>query len=630
MKFRKDINGLRAIAVIAVVLFHFDSSWVSGGFAGVDVFFVISGFLMTGIIFRGMVEVKKFSIFKFYIARANRIIPALSFLCLVLLLFGWFHLAPYDYKILGKHIGSSIGFVSNIIYWSESGYFSSASHGKWLLHTWSLSVEWQFYLLYPLILVAIRKFTSVDFMKLTVLIGTILGFIFCILVSYNWPDFAYYLLPVRAWEMMLGGVAFLYPFTLPNHMKKILESVGAILIVATYFLISKENVWPGGIALLPTLGTFLVIQSNNNSIITNNFIFQKLGAWSYSIYLWHWPIVVAIHQFSLNENFKYIGIILSVLLGFLSFHYIERISFKNNFVNIFDYLKCKPIYMALVIGLVASITFIKNGFIMFSSSEYQYLTNAAKESPFRDRCHLDKYQDPALSCEYFAGNVSWATLGDSHTVEIAYALAEKLKTSNVGLKHFSFSGCKPSYGEANNFSKCARWYNESIDYIINDKKIRDVVLNHRFTADLFGGDASKYPLESERSVLVTGDIIRIINHLDELIIKFSENKDNVYIFYPIPELPKDINKIVGDAYQKGISLVNLTGTSVNWYEQRNQVIIKHFNNAKYPKNVHLLNPKDIFCDNKNCFAVKNGIPLYFDNDHPSLIGATKLVEMIIK
>lgn len=140
MQFRKDINGLRAIAVIAVVLFHFNASWMPGGFAGVDVFFVISGFLMTRIIFRG-IEQENFSILRFYVARANRIIPALAVLCVALLAFGWFYFTPMDYKVLGKHVGSSMGFLSNVVYWTESGYFDTSSLEKWLLHTWSLSVE---------------------------------------------------------------------------------------------------------------------------------------------------------------------------------------------------------------------------------------------------------------------------------------------------------------------------------------------------------------------------------------------------------------------------------------------------------------------------------------------------------
>ena len=268
MKFRKDINGLRAFAVIAVVLFHFNAAWMPGGFAGVDVFFVISGFLMTGIIFRG-IEQENFSILNFYVARANRIIPALALLCLVLIIFGWFYLTPLDYKALGKHAASSVGFFSNFIYWREAGYFDAASHEKWLLHTWSLSVEWQFYIIYPLILVAMRKFLSLKTMKAMLVIGTVLGFIFCVIASYKWPNPSYYLLPTRAWEMMIGGVAYLYPFTLQENRKKLVEWTGLALVVGSYFFISADNPWPGYLAIFPVVGSFLIIQAQrNDSIIT--------------------------------------------------------------------------------------------------------------------------------------------------------------------------------------------------------------------------------------------------------------------------------------------------------------------------------------------------------------------------
>ena len=366
MQFRKDINGLRAIAVIAVVLFHFNASWIPGGFAGVDVFFVISGFLMTGIIFRG-IEQENFSIVKFYLARANRIVPALAVLCLVLLIFGWLYLTPIDYKTLGKHVFSSLGFVSNIVYWKESGYFDAVSHEKWLLHTWSLSVEWQFYIIYPLILVAMRKFMAITSIKVFILFGTIVGFIFCIIITYKWPNPSYYLLPTRAWEMMIGGVAYLYPFTLTEKRKKFLEWLGFSLIIGSYFLISKDNPWPGYLAIFPVAGAFLMIQAQrNNSLITSNLLFQKLGAWSYSIYLWHWPLVVAIYFFSLNDNFIYIGIVLSVLLGFFSNKYIERIKFKSDFNSIIGYLNCKPIYITISLGIISALIF----YLMASTVDY--------------------------------------------------------------------------------------------------------------------------------------------------------------------------------------------------------------------------------------------------------------------
>ncbi len=190
---------------------------------------------------------------------------------------------------------------------------------------WSLSVEWQFYILYPLVLVAMRKFMSIKTMKLLLLVGTGLGFVLCIIATYKWPNPSYYLLPTRAWEMMLGGVAYLYPLTLQESRKKIIEFVGLFLIIGSYFLISSENLWPGYLAIFPVLGAFLLIQANrNNSIVTNNLVFQKLGTWSYSIYLWHWPIVVTIYIFSLSELYTYLGILLSIFLGFLSYQYIEK------------------------------------------------------------------------------------------------------------------------------------------------------------------------------------------------------------------------------------------------------------------------------------------------------------------
>ncbi|MDO5769765.1 MAG: acyltransferase, partial [Psychrobacter sp.] len=361
MKFRKDINGLRAIAVIAVVLFHFNASWMPGGFAGVDVFFVISGFLMTGIIFRG-IEQENFSILKFYVARANRIIPALALLCLVLIVFGWFYLTPLDYKTLGKHAASSITFLSNITYWREAGYFDAASHEKWLLHTWSLSVEWQFYIIYPLILVAMHKFLSIKTMKSMLIVGTVLGFIFCVIASYKWPNPSYYLLPTRAWEMMIGGVAYIYPFTLKEKRKRFVEWTGLALVIGSYFLISGENPWPGYLAMFPVLGSFLIIQAQHNeSAITGNIVLQKFGAWSYSIYLWHWPLVVIIHTFSLPEYYVYLGMTFSILLGFLSYKYVEKIKLKNDFNSIFNYLKCKPMYIVIGCMVIGTTLYATNG-----------------------------------------------------------------------------------------------------------------------------------------------------------------------------------------------------------------------------------------------------------------------------
>ena len=626
MHFREDINGLRAIAVIAVVLFHFNPNWMPGGFAGVDVFFVISGFLMTGIIFKGL-EQQNFSLIKFYIARANRIIPALAILCIVLLIFGLFFLSPVDYKSLAKHAVSSIGFISNNIYWLESGYFDAASHEKWLLHTWSLSVEWQFYILYPILLVICNKLIGLTWTKKVILIGTILGFAFCVIATYKWPSSSYFLFPARAWEMMMGGVAYLYPISLNRKKSKALEIIGIIFIAASYLIITKHTPWPGYLALFPVLGTFLIIQANvKNSLITNNFVFQKIGSWSYSIYLWHWPLVVAITYFSLSFSFIYLGVILSLILGYSSNKYIEKIKFPNDFNTPNSYLKCKPILIAGFTSILGLTVFANDGFIKLSPENYQTLVRSSTPSPYRDKCHIKEYKNPKESCEYFGENISWATFGDSHVTEVSYALALKLKDKNLGLKHFSFSGCKPSYKEPDDFSICAKWYNETAKYILDDKSIRNVVFNHRFTNMLFGGSAKDYPITGE--TIVTDDILRITKHMDELIVQLAKRKDNVYVFLPIPELNDNIFKLINNALKNDKSLENITGTSTDWYKNRNKYILDHFYSSNYPSNVHLLNTKEIFCNDGHCYAVKNGVPLYFDDNHPSVSAAAELVKLI--
>lgn len=611
---------------MAVVLFHFNPTWLSGGFAGVDIFFVISGFLMTKIIFTG-IEQNNFSLWGFYKARAYRIIPALAVLCLFVMVFGWFFIGPVDYEELGKHISTSVGFVSNFRYWEESGYFDTASKGKWLLHTWSLSVEWQFYLIYPLIILILSKYLSFKTTKATILALATLGFTFNLISSYYWPSASYYLLPSRAWEMLLGGIAYLYPLDLTKlktSHRKLLEILGVTLIIGSFLFISDDNSWPGYLSLIPTLGSFLIIQAhNNNSFFTGNFIFKHLGKWSYSIYLWHWPVVVSIYYLSIKSDYSsIIGIILSLLFGFLSYTYIESINFKNK-------LKYTPLILVLIIASLGIAISESKGMIERTSSQYQYLINHSISSPLTKKCHIDQYENPSQSCEYFGENITWAVLGDSHAIALAYTLAEKLKSNNEGVKHFTFSSCKTAYLESDGFSDCSKWYNESINYILDNKKIENIAINHRFITELFDKNLSdtypKIPVQK-----ITKETRKTINNFDKLIYKLASKKENVFLFYPIPELPKNIDTMINNTYIKNQDLNTIKGTSLNFYLNRNRFIINHFNNANYPKNVHILNIKDIFCDNDYCYAVRDGSPLYKDDNHPSLLAAEKMTNLINK
>jgi peptidoglycan/LPS O-acetylase OafA/YrhL len=619
VQFRKDINGLRAIAVIAVVLFHFNASWMPGGFAGVDVFFVISGFLMTGIIFRG-IEQENFSILKFYVARANRIIPALAVLCLVLLVFGWFYLTPLDYRALGKHVGSSMGFLSNIIYWRESGYFDAASHEKWLLHTWSLSAEWQFYIIYPLVLVAMRKFMSLKAMKATVLVGTVLGFIFCVIATYKWPNPAYYLLPTRAWEMMIGGVAYLYPLKLAENRKKAFEWVGLALIISSYIFITKENLWPGYLALIPVLGAFLLIQAQrNDSIVTGNIVFQSLGKWSYSIYLWHWPLVVAIYNFSLNEQFIYFGIILSVILGFISNRYVEVVKFRNDFKTIPQYFKCKPIYLVLFIGVLGSITFYEKGFLNrfdIPDIENLYLARNKAENYYRSNLmqafsNNNESYDETFLCTLDGGNQNissitdcldyklkgegYLIIGDSHGRDFLHSLLIAYPNINFSMLHQS--SCVPTEYMLGDIH-CFKYLDKLREsFISGNKKIKGIIF-----ASLYGDDEGLKSLVGDIENNLYGDI-------------------PIYLVNAGPRLDKDIvdlaikNRKVKDYYL-------LTDRNSKAIEINNKLdLLRH--------NIVIFDKYSAFCkDDSICHLNEGTEPYIWDGDHLSLLGIKKVSQKI--
>jgi len=638
LQFRKDINGLRAIAVIAVVLFHFNASWMPGGFVGVDVFFVISGFLMTGIIFRG-IEQDNFSILKFYVARANRIIPALAMLCLVLLVFGWFYLTPLDYKVLGKHVASSMGFLSNVIYWRESGYFDAASHEKWLLHTWSLSAEWQFYIIYPLVLVAMRKFMSIKAMKATVLLGTVIGFIFCVIATYKWPNPAYYLLPTRAWEMMIGGVAYLYPIALKEERKKLLEWLGLALIIGSYFLISKENSWPGYLAIFPVLGSFLIIQAQrNDSFITNNIVSQKLGAWSYSIYLWHWPLVVAIYYFSLNDMFIYLGVALSVLFGFFSNKYIEKIKFRNDFIKLQSYLKCKPLYLVGLIFLTGCVVY------KFEPNKYLYQMPESVLKSF-ERGNYECFDKEFLHrkndfCKITEGSRKLFAFGDSHSYSSLPAVEMVSKEQDFEMTYAGYSGCPPLIDvypkrpDQNN-KNCNQLNDKVIKYII-DNKYDYVFLAARWTyyteGEYSGGGIQYLVSEESEGKSKQNSISAFKKGLAATFKKYSKIKTKVIVMLQVPMQKAQPHSIYYNSFASGKvkqELLNKSSVSIkkhlDFQKMTNQIIIDE---ARQYSNIIVIDPTKYMCENKICSVGDEARSYYFDDDHVSIYGNYKLKDFI--
>ena len=487
MKFRADINGLRAVAVLSVVLYHFGVVGFSGGFVGVDIFFVISGYLMTKIIMT-KVENASFSLLSFYIDRGRRIIPALAFLCFVLLICGWFYLISYDYRQLGIHVASSISFLSNFIYWIQAGYFDTASHEKWLLHTWSLSVEWQFYILYPIIIITLHKLITVKSMKVVLVLLTIFSLTASIVITSTNTSASFYLLPTRAWEMLAGGIVFLYPLNSSDKQKVYLERLGLLLITFSIIYFSPAFKWPGYFALFPTIGTALVIISaRNDSLITSNPISKWFGQTSYSIYLWHWPIVVLLSYESLLEStiWVVIGILSSFLLGYISYQLIETKIKKTAYGSIDTNSLMKLTVITLLVGLSSSLLYkfegVNHKLRAKSNSaeallieEYKDIHNKLDESynikcDFYSKANKNSRSSIPLSCtEKENKEKSIFLWGDSHAQAFYWGL-NSVFGNKYQIQQVATSGCQPSL-KADSTSKLDNNCNKSNQYALNEIK----------------------------------------------------------------------------------------------------------------------------------------------------------------
>ena len=469
--FRYDINGLRAYAVILVVLFHFGIIGFAAGFIGVDIFFVISGFLMTSIVIKSL-DKGNFSLLKFYLARGIRIVPALFVVSTIVLILGWFLVLPTDYKALAKHTLSSINFFSNIVYWRESGYFDTDSHNKALLHTWSLSVEWQFYLVFPIIVALLYKIKkSRNFLLTFFILGTIISLILSIIITAKNPSAGFFLLPTRAWEMLAGGLIFFIPKEKVPY-KKPLEFIGFFLIAISCYIFSTDTLWPSYNAILPVLGAFLILLAHQqNSIFTKGSVFQWLGNNSYSIYLWHWPIVFFLHYFYKNDDYIFItaGIILSIILGWLSYTYIENPTRKKlsnlSIVKAYFLWFLSISILSLISIMIFKFDGVKNRF----SNEINNISNTINDiNPRRDEC-LGKQDDSQLKkCTYGDGPLSLIVVGDSHASAMLNGVINALP-NNTSLISFTISGC-PTVKNLKKTNMPEYSCGERVKDIINDIK----------------------------------------------------------------------------------------------------------------------------------------------------------------
>lgn len=649
--YREDINGIRAWAIIAVLLFHFQLPGFDAGFLGVDIFFVISGFLMTAIIVKGL-ERNNFSIWTFYMARARRILPALMVVIVVLLALGWFWLSTPDYQALGTQSAHALFFLSNFLFNDQAGYFDAAAHEKWLLHTWSLAVEAQFYVLFPIFLALLWKFKPG--IK-TLLWGLGLLFIASLTLSIALsnlnPVAAFYLLPTRSWELVAGGLVFLIgrEVTSLQRFAKLMLWSGFALWLLAFLVLDERYTWPSAWALLPVLGTALIMLANQTQAkLTVNPIAQWLGDRSYSLYLWHWPLVVVLYFAGLQNDGLWISgaIALSLILAHLSYHLVE--------VPTRSYLGASGLrkeVFALVIGvLVIGFGAVAIQNIAFVNRLPLTVEIAAAEENNRyarvGECFIEaRDEGMPVGCIEAADKVnplshqplSALIIGDSHSYATLSALAQASKNK---VKFWGVTSCPTVFGAKymtgnmpeNKKDMCFLFNDWIKDEIANMDHRLPLVIVNRTSLYLWGPNEhtallNKPKIYFEREP-ASSDDEAFIKEFQHKIIEaacFYKKDRPVYLLRPLPEMGVNVPKTLARNLMFGLNAD--IKMPLEEYHERHKWVWEAQDQAAQQCGVQILDPLPYLCDDQYCYGSRNGRPLYFDDDHLSEYGNKYLVPM---
>ena len=474
-RYRRDIDGLRAIAVLAVLIFHAFPEYLPGGFIGVDIFFVISGFLICTIIFENLAQ-NRFSFIDFYSRRIQRIFPALGIVLLSSWLLAWFTLLPEEFKSLGKHILGGAGFVSNLILWNESGYFDAASSTKPLLHLWSLGIEEQFYLFWPMVMWVAYRF-RISFILLTLSV-LLFSFSLNLFLISDAPVAVFYSPITRIWELLLGSVlAWALLPTKQNAQHRIQRfiqslnavqsngcaALGVLLLLASLGLITENSAFPGWWALLPVMGSALLILSGPSAWVNQQLLSYRVMVWfgliSFPLYLWHWPLLsfTRIIDGTNSIGMRFSMALLAILLAWLTYRFIER-------PLRFGRLATQPVQTKVIWSLLALMCLVaymgyaayaRDGIpiqrMLFRSSNLllnEILTYKFQTGPAwrMGSCYLTEQQNAGdfKSCGANIDPVKPTVVlwGDSHAAHL-YPGFEKVYANEINLVQRTASACPP-------------------------------------------------------------------------------------------------------------------------------------------------------------------------------------------
>lgn len=636
-KYRADIDGLRAIAVLLVLFFHAYPHYIQGGFVGVDVFFVISGFLISTIIF-GSLSKGSFSFREFFSRRVMRIFPSLLIVMLGSFIFGWFVLLDDEFQQLNKHIISGAAFVSNLTLWSESGYFDTASELKPLLHLWSLGIEEQFYIFWPLILWASWKY---KFNKLPFFI-LLTGVSFYLNTKGVKRDgvATFYSPMTRFWELMLGGLLAHINVFRPEWTKgwildrpdtkfksafqNVLSIVGFSLLIFAVLKVNKFTLFPGRKALLPTLGTLFIISAGYGAWINRRILSAPILVWfgliSYPLYLWHWPLLTYA-RIIFSEEIPFLTatflIMVSVLLAWLTLVFIERP---------LRFGKQGPKQVAVFLSLMGVLGIL--GLFSFKGSfnDRRYLSHM-NDMDIRIVHHrgnnvtdCGELTRPLSSsfCFYNSKTPNVAIIGDSHAGHLFHGFIESNQDFfNKALLIYAGS-CQPTLGMESR-EGCGLLLNKSLGYIQNHPSIKYVVVSSYYDIPEVSEPETveRYRrgyVETLKQIIAMGKKpVFVIEPPTLQLSAESCSTPNIYLRRELRKYPE---------FCKGAREIDLR--SHLKYKAYVESIKKEVQGALY------YDPTSLFCSNGICKVFNEAELLYSDYNHLSIYGSKFLVSDLIR
>lgn len=607
LDYRADIDGLRAVAVLFVLVYHTLPHALRGGFIGVDVFFVISGYLITQILLREA-EGKHFSILNFYIRRIRRIFPALILVLLATGIYGWYVLLPSEFVALSRHVLAASGFVSNLLLWHESGYFDQAAELKPLLHMWSLGVEEQFYLVWPLVLAWAARRPGARLTAILVALG-VGSFAYSLYQLQADSVGAFYSPVSRFWEL-LTGAALAYAlsrYALPRTEVKGASVLGLFLIVLSGIGLNASSAFPGGWALLPVGGAALIIYAGRGAVVNRYVLAHPTMVWigriSYPLYLWHWVVLAFIRIQSAHPNWplRVTGALASVALAAATFHVFEkplRLKQGRRIVTL--------LLAGMVVILVASFGVIQfNWFVKpVSRLQQQLQTPYSTETAYRYKtCFLDpKTQGPAdfaASCMAAPSNTQRRVLlwGDSLAAQLYPGLQQLSQRGGFVAEQRTAGSCPPALPEDPSGNGSCDAINAATRTYIAQTQPDTVVINGRWLN-------GRQPFE---------DRIRgLVGYLQHSGVK------NVILVGPAPDWWPDLKKILilgrytEDTLPQRLQPPPAAWPGVRDTDQRLQSVAQELGLA-------YLSPVQVLCEGDLCLVrVSNSLPeglIASDHDH---------------